>query len=276
MTDALQFNQSIPRNYEDYLTPFIFDLYAEDLVERIGTKTGTTTLKNVLELACGTGAVTKQLLAHLPSAVQLIATDLQPDMISAAKISVAKRHLPASNLTWDTVDMTNIPYEDNRFDLIVCQFGLMLVPEKLKALTEMYRVLRPGGRLLSSVWSDIRHNQIWDITGSVIESFIGTNPMLHDPGPFSMADPNIGLEGLKKAGFPDAKVTVVDKTGKIATAAMAVKGITEGLPVWMAISQKDPSLPAKAQTALERELVNRLGDHPFQSSLQALVFEANK
>ena len=272
MTNSLPFDKSIPQNYEDYLTPFIFDPYAEDLVERIDT----TNLKNVLELACGTGAVTKQLLAHLPSTVQLIATDLQPDMISTAKISVAKRHLSSSNLTWDTVDMTNIPYEDNRFDLIVCQFGLMLVPEKLKALMEMHRVLRPGGRLLSSVWGRIRYNQIWDITGSVIESFIGSNPMLHDPGPFSMADTNIGLEQLKKAGFPDAKVTVVDKTGKIATAAMAVKGITEGLPVWLAISQKDPTLPAKVQTALEQELVNRLGDHPFQSSLQALVFETNK
>ena len=271
MSNSIQFSKSIPQNYEDYLTPFIFDPYAEDLLERIDTKTGATSLKNVLELACGTGSVTRQLLAHLPPTAQLIATDLQPDMIS-----VARRHLPASNMTWDTVDMTNIPYAANSFDLIVCQFGLMLVPEKLKALTEMHRVLRPGGHLLFSVWSDIRHNQIWDITGSVIGSFIGTNPMLQDPGPFSMADVNIGLEGLKKAGFPDAKVTVVDKTGKIETAAMAVKGITEGLPVFTALSQKDPSLPAKVQAALELELVNRLGDHPLQSSLQALVFETNK
>ena len=272
----ISFNKSIPQNYEDYLTSFIFDPYAEDLLERIDTTAGTTGFNNVLELACGTGSLTKQLLAHLPSTTHLIATDLQPDMISIAKISVAKRHPAALNLTWDTVDMTNILYADNRFDLIICQFGLMLVPEKLKALTEMHRVLRPGGRLLFSVWSDIRYNQIWDITGSVIGSFIGTNPMLHDPGPFSMADANIGLEGLKKAGFPDAKVTTVDKTGQIETAAMAVKGITEGLPVWMAISQKDPSLPAKVQAALEQELVNRLGDHPLQSSLQALVFGTNK
>jgi SAM-dependent methyltransferase len=267
----ISFNKSIPQKYEDYLTPFIFDPYAEDLLERIDTKAGATDLKNVLELACGTGSVTRQLLARLPSAVQLIATDLQPDMLD-----VAKRHLSAPNLTWDTVDMTDIPYEDNCFDLIVCQFGLMLVPEKLKALTEMHRVLRPGGRLLSSVWSDIRHNQIWHITGSVIESFIGTNPMLHDPGPFSMADSSLGLELLKKAGFPDARAIAVDKTGKIETAAMAVKGITEGLPVWIAISQKDPSLPAKVQAALEHELINRLGDHPLQSTLQALVFETNK
>jgi SAM-dependent methyltransferase len=280
MTNLIQFNKSIPQKYEDYLTPFIFDPYAEDLVERIdasiSTKPGTTNLKNVLELACGTGAVTRQLLAHLPPTVHLTATDLQPDMLDIAKFSVAKRHLSASNITWDTVDMTDIPYADNRFDLIVCQFGLMLVPEKLKALTEMYRVLKPGGRLLFSVWSGIRHNQIWDITGSVIGSFIGTNPMLQDPGPFSMADSSIGLELLKKAGFPDATATAVDKTGKIETAARAVKGITEGLPVFTAISQKDPSLPAKIQTALEVELVNQLGDHPLQSSLQALVFETNK
>jgi len=267
----ISFNKSIPQKYEDYLTPFIFDPYAEDLLERIGTKAGTTDLKNVLELACGTGSVTRQLLARLPLAARLIATDLQPDMLD-----VAKRHQSASNMTWDTVDMTSIPYEDNRFDLIVCQFGLMLVPDKLKALTEMHRVLRPGGRLLFSVWSDIRHNQIWDITGSVIGSFIGSNPMLQDPGPFSMADSSIGLELLKKAGFLDATVTAVDKTGKIETAAMAVKGITEGLPVLTAIGQKDPSLPAKIQAALEVELVNQLGDHPLQSSLQALVFEMNK
>lgn len=268
----LSFTKSIPQKYEDYLTPFIFDPYAEDLVERIDT----TSLGNVLELACGTGAVTKQLLAHLPSAVQLIATDLQPDMISTAKISVAQRHPSAPNITWEIVDMTDIPYEANRFDLIVCQFGLMLVPEKLKALTEMHRVLRPGGRLLFSVWGDIRYNQIWDMTGSVIGSFVGANPMLQDPGPFSMADAGIGLELLKKAGFPDAKVTAVNKTGQIETAAMAVKGIIEGLPVITALSQKDPALPAKVQAALEQELVNRLGDHPLQSSLQALVFETNK
>jgi len=273
---VISFNKSIPQKYEDYLTPFIFDPYAEDLLEKIGTKAGLTNLKNVLELACGTGSVTRQLLARLPSTAQLIATDLQPDMLDVAKISVAKSHLSAPNVTWDTVDMTHIPYGDNRFDLIVCQFGLMLVADRLKALTEMHRVLRPGGRLLSTVWSDIRHNQIWDITGSVIESFIGINPMLQDPGPFSMADSSIGLELLKKAGFPDATATAVDKTGKIETAARAVKGITEGLPVFTAISQKDPSLPAKIQTALEVELVNQLGDHPLQSSLQALVFETNK
>src|SRR6202041_3504564 len=128
MANSLQFNKSIPQNYEDYLTPFIFDPYAEDLLQRIDARTGTTKLKNVLELACGTGSVTRQLPGRLPSAAHLIATDLQPDMLD-----IAKRHLSASNVTWDTVDMTNIPYEDNRFDLIVCQFGLMLVPDRLKA-----------------------------------------------------------------------------------------------------------------------------------------------
>jgi hypothetical protein len=245
-------------------------------VERIGIKPGTTNLKYVLELACGTGSVTRQLLAHLPSDAQLIATDLQPDMLDIAKISVAQRHLSTPNVTWEIVDMTHIPHEDNRFDLIVCQFGLMLVREKQKALTEMHRVLRPGGRLLFSVWSAIVHNQIWDITGSVVERFLGANPMLQDPGPFSMADANIGFGLIKKAGFANAKVTAVDKTGQIDTAAMAVKGIIEGLPVITALSQKDPSLPAKVRTALELELVNRLGDHPLQSSLQALVFEVNK
>ena len=120
MSTPLLFNESIPQKYEDYLTPFLFDPYAEDLVARIEV----IGLDNVLEVACGTGAVTKKLLAHLPSTAQLVATDLQPDMLD-----IAKRSISFPNVTWDVVDMTNIPYEDNRFDLIICQFGLMLVPE---------------------------------------------------------------------------------------------------------------------------------------------------
>lgn len=267
MSTPLLFNESIPQKYEDYLTPFLFDPYAEDLVDRIEV----IGLDNVLEVACGTGAVTKKLLAHLPSTAQLVATDLQPDMLD-----IAKRSISFPNVTWDVVDMTNIPYEDNRFDLIICQFGLMLVPEKLKALAEMRRVLRPGGHLLLNVWGSSRYNQIWNIAGTVIQSFLGGNPMLLDPGPFSLADENTGLDLLKKAGFQDAKVTAVDKTGKIENAAMAAKGFIEGLPLFTAIRQKDPALPARIQEALEVELVNQLGDYPLQSSMQALVFETIK
>ena len=80
-------------------------------------------------------------------------TDLQVDMLETAK-----QQIPAANVSWDVVDMTNIPYIDGQYDLIVCQFGLMLVPNQLKALADMRRVLKKDGRLVFTVWADIQDN----------------------------------------------------------------------------------------------------------------------
>ncbi len=151
MNTPVIFSGSVPGNYEEFLTPFLFDPFAADLVERIDF----TGIQNVLELACGTGYVTGQLLKHLPPTAQLTATDLQLDMLDIAKAKIQN-----SNVVWETVDMTNIPFDDDHFDLIVCQFGVMLVPEKLKAVTEMCRLLRPGGKLIFNVWGSIEENSV--------------------------------------------------------------------------------------------------------------------
>ena len=259
-------NGAIPQNYEDYLTSFLFDGFAEDLVKRIKN----TDAQNVLELASGTGSVTKVLRHHLPDTAQLTASDLENGMLE-----IAQKKLSTSNINWATVDMTKIPYEDNFFDTVVCQFGLMLVPEKLKALQEMHRVLKPGGQLLFNVWGDIRANQVWDIGGTVIESFLGINPIPQDPGPFSLTESNT-LPLLQESGFTKFTSSVVSQTGSIETAGMAAKGFIEGLPVVLAIVKKDPSLLPQIQQALEQELTQQLGNHPLQSKLQALVFEAFK
>lgn len=266
MSAPIVFNGSIPQHYEDYLTAFLFDGFAKDIVKRV--KASNT--ENVLELASGTGAVTQLLSQYLPATTSITATDLENGMLN-----LARKKLGASNITWATVDMTDIPYGDNAFDTIVCQFGVMLVPDKLKALQEMYRVLKPGGQLLFNVWGDIHANQIWDIGGKLIESFLGANPILQDPGPFSLSEKNT-LQLLQKAGFINSTAKVVNQIGSIETAAMAAKGFIEGLPVVVAIIKKDPSLLPKIQEALEIELANKLGDHPLKSTLQAFVFEASK
>ena len=266
MNTPIRFNGSIPQHYEDYLTSFLFDGFAEDIVGRIKKiQSG-----NVLELASGTGSLTQLLHKRLPYTVQLTASDLENGMLE-----IAKKKLDNSNINWATVDMTDIPYEDNSFDTIVCQFGLMLVPEKLKALQEMHRVLKPGGQLLLNVWGDIHANQIWNIGGTIIESFLGINPILQDPGPFALTESNT-LPLLQKATFTKFTSSVIDQTGSIETAAMAAKGFVEGLPVVLAIVKKDPLLLPQIQQALELELINQLGSRPLQSRLQALVFEAFK
>jgi len=266
MATEINFNGSIPQHYEDYLIDFLFDSFANDLVKRVATN---NTIK-VLELAAGTGCVTKHLVNYLPSSATITATDLQPGMLE-----VAKKNLSGSNIDWATVDMTDIPYDDDAFDSIICQFGLMLVPNKMKALQEIHRVLKPGGQLVFNVWGNIDYNAVWKIGGEVVESFLGNNPILQDPGPFSLNE-RTTLQLLEDAGFSNIKSTVVDETGSIETAAMAAKGFIEGLPVVLAISKSNPSQIPIIQQALEVALSQQLSNHPLRSSLQALVFDVSK
>lgn len=142
----LVFNATIAHQYDACLGPFLFEPYAFDLVER----TELSGVAHVLELACGTGRVTRHLLAHLPPAARLTATDL-----NAGMLALAQEKLSATNVTWATADMAKLPYEDNQFDLVACQFGVMFVPDKQQAFTEMNRVLRPGGQLVLNTWGPL-------------------------------------------------------------------------------------------------------------------------
>jgi len=267
MNTTISFSGSIPQHYQELLTPFLFDGFSADLVERIDFSNAY----NVLELASGTGSVTKQLLKHLPSGAHLTATDLQADMLETAK-----QQIPAANVSWDVVDMTNIPYIDGQYDLIVCQFGLMLVPDQLKALTEMRRVLKKDGRLVFNVWADIQDNPVWEISGKVIESFLGANPILQVPGPFSLSAENDTLDLLQQAGFNTIKSKLVIQVGQIESAGLAAKGFLHGLPVFTMLSNKAPEMIPQIEQALEKELAGQLGDHPLISPLQAWVFEIIK
>jgi SAM-dependent methyltransferase len=267
MNTSLQFNGQIPQQYQDVLTPFLFDGFSQDLINR----TDFTNVRHALELASGTGSVTKYLLKNLPSDAHLIATDLEADMLD-----IARQQIQSPNLSYDVVDMTQIPYSDEQFDLIVCQFGLMLVADKQQALSEMYRVLKKGGQLVFSVWGDIEANPVWDISGKVIAGFLGGNPMLQNPGPFSMSNPALTLGLLEKAGFKNSMASKVHQLGTIENAAQAAAGFIEGLPVFMAISKKDPALVPAIKQALQPQLAAALGDNPLSSPLQALVFETVK
>jgi ubiquinone/menaquinone biosynthesis C-methylase UbiE len=267
MENTIQFSGLIPQHYQDLLTPFLFDGFSKDLMKRIDFSNAY----NVLELASGTGSTTKQLLKHLPVGAHLNATDLQSDMLE-----VAKQQVSGPNVSWNVVDMSAIPDIDGQYDLIICQFGLMLVPDKLKAIGEMFRVLKKGGKVVFSVWADINDNPVWKITGNIIEGFLGANPILQNPGPFSLSDKHETLDMLEKVSFQNAKATIVYQTGAIESSAMATKGMVQGLPVFMAISKRGPSLIARIEEALEPALAAALGNFPLNTPLSAWIFEATK
>jgi SAM-dependent methyltransferase len=264
MSKIVKFTGLIPQHYDDLLTPFVFDGFSADLVSRIDFSSAN----KVLELASGTGSVTRRLLEHLPPNGHLTATDLQPDMVN-----VAKQHVTAANVSWEVADMMNIPFQDEQFDLVVCQFGVMLVPDKLKALSEIHRVLKKGGRLVFSVWAEIHNNPIWDISGSFLAGILGVNPILRDPGPFALSSETDTLALIKQAGFANVQSFLVNKKGEAPTASVAAKGFLYGLPVFGNNVPEDIEPIEKELTSL---LGEKLGSEPLVSPLQAWVYQAVK
>lgn len=138
-------------SYESYMVPSLFAPWATYLVQRAHPQPG----EHVLDIACGTGIVARNVAPLVGSRGTVIGLDVNPDMIDTARATAEQDHLA---IEWHTSPAEQLPFPDEHFDLIFCQFGLMFFTDKHGALQEMYRVLKKGGRLVLSVWQDLdRH-----------------------------------------------------------------------------------------------------------------------
>lgn len=153
MSEEIQFGAKIVDEYDAHLGPVMFTPFAKDLIAHISAISSSFP-KEILEVASGTGRLTREILEKVhgssnEDSTRIIATDLSKDMLELGK----KNLPPSSQLTWQLADMTQLPFENGAFDCVVSQFGVMFVPDKLIALTEIYRVLQPEGSFVFNVWN---------------------------------------------------------------------------------------------------------------------------
>ena len=268
MSDSTAFTgQSVAEKYDRYLGPLLFEPFAKDLVLRVQGKK----YSDVLELACGTGRVTRHLKKALPDNTKLVATDLQADMIK-----VAAGALPNETINWQTADAQQLMFADDSFDLVVCQFGLMFMPDKMKAASEVSRVLKKGGKFIFNTWDKIENNGVIDLGNQIICSYFPENPPSFYRVPFSMSQPDQIESLLVAAGFRNVKVDAVEKEGMSPSAKEAAIGIVEGNPIYGHIVSKDPKLVDIIRAAVEKKIADEYGERPLKSPLKAWVFEATK
>jgi SAM-dependent methyltransferase len=161
------FAGSIPKFYDTYLVPLLFEPYAADLVNRLASRS----LGRVLEVAAGTGVVTRALSSVLPERVSIVATDLNQPMLDRASALGTTRPVE-----WRQADAVQLPFQDGTFDAVVCQFGVMFFPDKAKALSEAHRVLRPGGVLVFNVWDRLEDNEFADTVTAALASLFPEDP----------------------------------------------------------------------------------------------------
>jgi ubiquinone/menaquinone biosynthesis C-methylase UbiE len=159
---------NIPTFYDQGLGPVFFADFADDIARCVAVSAPI----RVLETAAGTGIVTRRLRDLLPREAQLTATDLNPPMLEVA----SEKFGPEERVTFQPADATSLPFPDNSFDALVCQFGVMFFPDKDQANREAYRVLARNGRYVFSVWDSHRHNPVGRVMTEIATRFFPVDP----------------------------------------------------------------------------------------------------
>ena len=259
----IAFSGSIPERYDQYLGPALFEPYARDIAGRL-----PKSAKRVLEVACGTGIVTRELRAAMSEGALLTATDL-----ADAMVAFAQKKLPASrDIDFRSADAAALPFPDASYDALVCQFGIMFVPDKPAAFREARRVLAPGGTLLFSVWDAFEHNPVSQAAQDTVTALFPTDPPLFYMIPFGFNDAQ-GIRGLLDvAGFTNVAMHVVSCRSRSPSARDYATGLVTGTPMASFIQERGTMPLEQVADRVTAALEARFGTGPIDAPMRALIF----
>ena len=267
------FSGSIPKIYDTHLVPLIFEPYARDLVDR----TLALGPSRVLELAAGTGVVTRALAARLPAGVSIIATDLNQAMLDQARAVGTARPVE-----WRQADAMRLPVDEAAFeaafDTVICQFGVMFFPDKGRAFAEVHKVLRPGGTFLFNVWDRLSRNEFAETVNAALGALFPTDPpRFMDRVPHGYHDEATIARDVAAGGFAATpRVETVPARSRATSARAAAIAFCQGTPLRNEIETRDAARLEEATNAAAEALARRFGHADIEGAIQARVIAVTK
>ena len=263
------FAGSIPRLYETHLVPLIFEPYAEDLSGRVAARSPS----RVLEIAAGTGVVTRRLAAALPERASIVATDLNQAMLDVAAGAGTRRPVE-----WRQADAMQLPFENEAFETVVCQFGVMFFPDKARAFSEARRVLRPGGAFLFSVWDRIEDNEFALVVTTALESLFPVDPpRFLARTPHGYHDVATIERDLRQGGFSaPPRITTVAGCSRADSPRMPAIAFCQGTPLRSEIEARDGSRLGEATDRAADAIAARFGAGRVEGKMQAHIVAAER
>lgn len=261
------FAGSIPELYDTLLVPMIFEGYARDLAVRASREKPDC----ILETAAGSGVVTRALARTLGPETRITATDLNPAMLERAR----SRQPDDRRIEWLPADALALPFDDDRFDAGLCQFGAMFFPDRIRGYAEMRRVLRPIGVFLFNVWNGIAANGIADsVTRALWALWPDDPPLFMARTPHGHGDPEPIRAELTEAGFTEIGVEAVSRVSPAPNARTAATAYCQGTPLRVEIEARDPQGLERATSHAAEAVARDWGEGPIEAPIRAFVIEA--
>ena len=263
---AADFTGSIPDAYDRHLGPVLFEPFADELVTRLPAGERV----RVLELACGTGIVTRRLRNALHPSASLVATDLNRAMVDHASGALGDL-----DVAWQVADAQALPFADGSFDIVVCQFGFMFLPDKALGFGEARRVLADGGLLLVSIWQSIEANPVVAALQRLLTEMFAAGPPRFLDTPYGYHERDRHQADVRAGGFEDVRFDDVRLRGAGRSAAHFAYGWVHGSPLRHELVERgcDDDELVRAITAA---FIGLVGDSPFAPELAATVITARR
>lgn len=252
--------------YDQGLGPVLFEHYGAEIARR----TAERSLRDVLEVAAGTGIVTRKLRNVLAKNTRLTAIDISDSMLNVART----KFLPHEQVTFQIADATELPFDNETFDAVVCQFGVMFF-DKETAFREVHRALRCGGRYLFNVWDSEHYNPFASLSFEVLKQFFpsDTPRFLFDPVSCHEIDPI--KEMLIRSGFDRIVISIQRREYDIPDVLAFARGMMFS-PVIFEIRERGGIDPERIIEAFAQALIKEYGSNPTRYPMQAILFEAEK
>jgi ubiquinone/menaquinone biosynthesis C-methylase UbiE len=265
-TDRL-FAGSIPEIYDRLLVPLIFESYARDLAMRVAQ----TDPREVLETAAGTGVLTREIGSRVPRHTRIVATDLNQPMLDRAAVRLSHD----TRIELRQADALALPFADQSFDVVVCQFGAMFFPDKVQGYSEARRVLKPGGHFFFNVWDRISENEFADVVTQALAAFFPDDPprfMIRTPHAYH--DVERIREELSAAGFANISVDALGYRSTAASPRDAAIAFCQGTPLRNEIEARDATRLQEATKRVAEALAHRFGTGAIEGRIRALAITA--
>ncbi|WP_294609799.1 methyltransferase domain-containing protein [Roseovarius sp.] len=220
---GFQLRQGGPEVYERCWVRAQLAQSAEELVAAANVSSGD----RVIDIACGTGVVARSAAVRSGDAATVTGADVNSDMLAAAARFAADADL--ADIAWVECDAADIPEQDSKFDVALCQQGLQFMPDKKGALAEMWRVLKPGGRLAITVWKT--RSPIGAAFANVFDRHFGEGTAAPWEMVYSLGDRARLRKLASGAGFRNTHITFDVKFARHPDPAAFISGAIAGSPM---------------------------------------------